>query len=139
MGVKSFISMDSDPGSPVEAGAIDSERKRMSASQSTVAHQFLLRILFTIITVVLIATALTQKPVINGDWYEYIYMTHSLRVSKTPEFGADTVESLRILAVQHLGENHNQILNQIAEDIKDNKETSYGFFRNDQGEYYSYH
>lgn len=97
-------------------------------------------IAFVILSLLLVCIGFSVHPIIRGDGWEYVFMTHSIRTTGSVGYSEEVNKSLEKLAQSDTPDFYNFAQHtRIKEAAEKNAPAAVGYFRTDKNEYYSYH
>lgn len=125
--------------------AINSETGKQSVSEEDSAKvspvkksRFHLYLLF--ISIFLLSIVLIEKPIVRGDGWEYLLMTHSIRSYGTVEYSSAATESLMHTARRSsISGFPYHVHEELTQAVEQGDEFKLGFLRNSEGRYFLYH
>jgi len=94
---------------------------------------------FLLVGIVLLLSALVNKPIREGDAHEYVLMQESLYRHASVELRLGDLNALDRIAQKWDSFNLDGITELLKKDIQDNKYLSFWYICSDSGEYYSVH
>lgn len=89
---------------------------------------------------VLLGIGLSEKPMLSGDGFEYLFMTHAIRTTGSPAFSEEANQSLQEQILAHRLDFYDQTVHdRFTEGVKAKLPFVLGFIPSTEGVYYSYH